>query len=59
MAYYVYEYPDGYGYISHFKSNNPDFVLKETCSDIREAKEALKDMIRENFLNGKLKRSKA
>lgn len=56
MTYCVYEYPDGYGYISIQETDNTDCVLRAKCKSIKEAKEVLKGIISDNHVKGKLKR---
>lgn len=56
MAYLVYEYPNGYGYISSRKADNPEYVLHDECNTIGEAKESLRQLINENMTNGKIQK---
>ena len=47
MAYLVYKYPNGKGYLSSQKVNDPTHIWYKECEDIREAKEVLRELAME------------
>jgi len=56
MAYFIYEYPNGKGYITTQRDFKTEDTFKGECSSIREAKDFLREIIAENYRSGKIKR---